>query len=303
MLHTSVYPVMGPGLDAFEFPDDTALIVVGDVHGQSAALANLLEQMGMVETPGKTRNLVFLGDLIDRGPDSMTCLDIAFNKAMGLVGADSIAYLPGNHELMLADTLEAAAAGPEAVKNSKAPELWLKNGGDAFFKRAFEAAGKDLPGDFAEALVAFDEMLPTPGPAGFAATVRSWPSHIRMGDVLCVHAGIAPKHDQAFTLDKSQQSHLSGGIHWAWLRDNFLSWQRGWPIDGATDRGALVLHGHTIPLGARARKLTSGPSLREVFCRMRTNGRICLDGGAAAGVGVAGAIVTSEGVKLLFSPV
>lgn len=302
MLYTSPYPVSGPGLDAFEFPDDAALIVVGDVHGQSAALSNLLELMGMVETPGKTRNLVFLGDLIDRGPDSMSCLDTAFNKAEALVGADSIAYLPGNHELMLADTLEVVAAGREAFEDSKVPMLWLQNGGMAFLLEAFEAAGRDMPDGSMAALAEFAEMLPTPGPAGFAQTVRSWPSHVRMGDVLCVHAGIAPKHDQAFTLDKSQQSHLSGGIHWAWLRDHFLSWQRGWPIDGAPDRGALVLHGHTIPSGARASKLTDASSLREVFCRMRTNGRICLDGGAAAGVGVAGAIVTSAGVKLLFSP-
>lgn len=302
MIFTDKYPVSGPGLDAFSFPEDKALLVVGDSHGQSDALKDLLDLMGRMVTPGKERNLVFLGDFIDRGPDSLGCLDVAFNEAGDRTTADNVTYLPGNHELLLADTLEVAAEGLEAAKASPSPECWLMNGGLQFLNEGFTAKGLKQPDDILDGICAFADMLPTTNGMGFAEMVRSWPSHVRMGDALCVHAGIAPKHNQAFTLDKSQESHLNGGIHWAWLRRPFLTWQRGWPLDDAPDRGALVFHGHTVPIGARASKLVHGEAVREVFCRMQTNARICVDGGAARGIGVAGAVLTADGVRLLFCP-
>lgn len=302
MPYTEKYPIAGPGLDAFEFPAGEALLVVGDSHGQSGALRTLLDLMGRMVTPGKRRTLTFLGDFVDRGPDSLGCLTAAFHEAGDRTGADDVVYLPGNHELLLADALEVVAAGPKAALASNSVELWFMNGGLAFLNEAYEMAGKDVPSDMHAAVSGFAEMLPTPASADFCETVRSWPSHFRMGDALCVHAGIAPKHPQAFTLDRDQTCHKIAGSHWAWIRDPFLAWQRGWPLDDAPDRGTLVLHGHTVPAKARAGKMTHSDAIRDVLCRMETNARICLDGGAARGVGVAGAILTAEGVRLLFAP-
>jgi serine/threonine protein phosphatase 1 len=88
-------------------------IAIGDVHGCSAALAALLEAIG----PGLDDTLVFLGDYIDRGPDSRGVLD----RIIDLAGRCNVVPLLGNHE----ELLVAAALDAVAVR------LWLVNGGMA----------------------------------------------------------------------------------------------------------------------------------------------------------------------------
>jgi serine/threonine protein phosphatase 1 len=69
-------------------------IVIGDVHGNSAALADLLDQF--VPELAKEDCTVFLGDYIDRGPDSKGCIDriLEFQKA----APGPVIALKGNHE-------------------------------------------------------------------------------------------------------------------------------------------------------------------------------------------------------------
>lgn len=314
MLYTERYAVEGPKLSNFSFPEDRALLVVGDSHGQADALRGLLDGLGRMVTPGKKRTLVFLGDFVDRGPDSLGCLLVALNEGADRANADEVVYLPGNHELLLADTIEdAMTGGKAALGNRSAGECWMRNGGMNFMMEVFGDELAGMPKDPAEGVLAFAEKLPHPGFASFAEMVRSWPSHFRMGDALCVHAGLYPTKPHDFTLGLDQRSHFPtspfdrGGHdrHWAWIRDDFLGWQGGWPETGAKDddHGVLVLHGHTVPHGARASKLEHGDDVRKVFCRMATNARICVDGGAARGVGVAGTVLTANGVRVLFNPV
>lgn len=69
------------------------LDIVGDVHGEIDALDALLDRLGQ---PGQGRpHLVFLGDLIDRGPDSIAVVE----RVAGLVAAGHATCLLGNHEL------------------------------------------------------------------------------------------------------------------------------------------------------------------------------------------------------------
>ena len=75
------------------------LDIVGDVHGEIDALEALLAALGYAADgrhPGG-RRLVFLGDLVDRGPDSPGVL----NKVQDLVVAGRAHCLLGNHELNL----------------------------------------------------------------------------------------------------------------------------------------------------------------------------------------------------------
>ena len=51
-----------------------ATIAVGDVHGNLAALDELLRQLRSAVTDGDV--VVFLGDYIDRGPNSKECVDV-----------------------------------------------------------------------------------------------------------------------------------------------------------------------------------------------------------------------------------
>jgi serine/threonine protein phosphatase 1 len=48
-------------------------VAVGDVHGNLAALIDLLGQLGAELRERDV--LVFLGDYIDRGPDTRGCID------------------------------------------------------------------------------------------------------------------------------------------------------------------------------------------------------------------------------------
>ncbi len=79
--------------------------VIGDVHGCRGELADLLHALGYVverddalrpvgaRHPGR-RRVVFLGDLVDRGPDTPGVLRLA----MGMVAAGDAIAVPGNHE-------------------------------------------------------------------------------------------------------------------------------------------------------------------------------------------------------------
>ena len=69
--------------------------IIGDVHGCSAELEALLGKLGYVDgTHPEGRTAVFVGDLVDRGPDSPGVL----RRVMGMVAAGSALCVPGNHE-------------------------------------------------------------------------------------------------------------------------------------------------------------------------------------------------------------
>ena len=87
--------------------------VIGDVHGCRAELESLLTELGYALTrdelgrpvdaipPGR-RTAVFVGDLVDRGPDSPGVLRLV----MGMVAADHALCVPGNHESKLVRALQ-----------------------------------------------------------------------------------------------------------------------------------------------------------------------------------------------------
>lgn len=75
--------------------------IIGDVHGCYTELLTLLDQLGyQVEDDiarHPERTLVFVGDLIDRGPDSPKVLRLAMNS----VAAGTAYCVPGNHDVKL----------------------------------------------------------------------------------------------------------------------------------------------------------------------------------------------------------
>ncbi len=74
---------------------------MGDIHGLACALEGVLDEIRPRVEPGDT--VVFLGDYIDRGPDSKGCIDQVVAFAAD-VPAPVVALL-GNHEQWLLDTL------------------------------------------------------------------------------------------------------------------------------------------------------------------------------------------------------
>ncbi|WP_369195348.1 polynucleotide kinase-phosphatase [Streptomyces djakartensis] len=69
--------------------------IIGDIHGCSAELEALLGKLGYVDgVHPDGRTAVFVGDLVDRGPDSPGVL----RRVMAMVKSGNALCVPGNHE-------------------------------------------------------------------------------------------------------------------------------------------------------------------------------------------------------------
>ncbi len=110
--------------------------VIGDVHGCFAELVELMEKLGYavklegegyrVDSPAG-RKLVFVGDLVDRGPGTVQVLKLVF----GMLETGQAFCVPGNHDIKLvralrgkdvkrthglAETMEQLEAEPDAFR-------------------------------------------------------------------------------------------------------------------------------------------------------------------------------------------
>ncbi|MBG7699068.1 polynucleotide kinase-phosphatase [Streptomyces sp. MC1] len=69
--------------------------IIGDIHGCSAELEALLDKLGYADgVHPEGRTAVFVGDLVDRGPDSPGVL----RRVMSMVKSRNALCVPGNHE-------------------------------------------------------------------------------------------------------------------------------------------------------------------------------------------------------------
>lgn len=112
-------------------PADRLTFAIGDIHGCSEALRRLLAACEM-RAEGREFGLVFIGDYIDRGPDSAGA--IAMVRARAEADPENVVCLMGNHEDLL---IEALKTGDDAN--------WLDNGGDATLESYGIARPRDLP--------------------------------------------------------------------------------------------------------------------------------------------------------------
>lgn len=187
---------------------------IGDVHGRLDLLDQLL---GMIEADLRTRvprttMLVFLGDLIDRGPNSSGVVDRLRTLRMDNV---RICFLAGNHEEVLLRLLR----GERGLLAS-----WVRFGG----AECLASYGVD-PAE----LATFDEgkalsTIKQAVPEAHASFIASFADTLSFGDYLFVHAGIRPRVDLS----------LQALADLRWIRSPFL--------EDETDHGQVVVHGHTI---------------------------------------------------------
>ena len=162
-----------------------ATYAVGDIHGNLAALNDLLAQLEPEVQPEDT--LVFLGDYIDRGPDSRGCVERIVRLKQS--ASFSVVTLLGNHEQWMMRTLDdplrhSWLVGMDALDTirSYSPEA----------AQQIEAAMADLGARL------FTVRAPLPYDAFFDAMP---PSHLRFfrelkpfhqtPDVICVHGGMS----------------------------------------------------------------------------------------------------------------
>lgn len=91
-------------------------IAIGDVHGCARTLRALLDRLRLRPDD----ELVFVGDYIDRGPDSKGVVDLL----LGLRERYACTFLRGNHEALLLAYLD-----DETINGHDASEIWSANGG------------------------------------------------------------------------------------------------------------------------------------------------------------------------------
>lgn len=196
-------------------PADTRLYAIGDIHGRLDLLNNLLDQ---IETDCRDfsgdKHLVFLGDYIDRGPQSKGVID----RLMAPMPAGlQPVFLMGNHEWAMLRFFELLDTGSG----------WLMYGGLETLKSygielRLEAGANDR-------LSHVQQRLREDFPPEHRSWLASCPTWFELGDYYFVHAGVRP----AIALD--QQSDMDR----LWIRKGFLDWQGG-------GLPKMIVHGHTI---------------------------------------------------------
>ena len=213
---------------------EAEVFAIGDIHGRSDLLAALIEEAGREPKLRDKRTIVFLGDFVDRGPDSLGTIDLAM-AAKARVGADEAIALMGNHEAMMRLALDPETPWDDAID---AFDTWLANGGDRTVAEFLKT--EELPESLDDLLAEARASLPPRIRAWLASSRASW----RSGQVLFVHAGVNPEVELETFLAAPWNiplAKLDEDCHWAWVRRPFLEHRPG--PDGFS--GFFVVHGHT----------------------------------------------------------
>ena len=86
------------------------IMAVGDVHGQYEKLKKLMRR---IKFDPAQDILIFLGDLIDRGPESLQCFDYVMHLQKQY--PESVICLMGNHEREMLDYFDALAKAKDEL--------------------------------------------------------------------------------------------------------------------------------------------------------------------------------------------
>ena len=199
------------------YPAATAgyrVYAVGDIHGRLDLLEDLLAKIyaELQHRPAPKTLLVFVGDLIDRGPSSAQVIERL--RTYSRPGIQPV-FLLGNHEEVLLRIL----AGDAQLINK-----WRQFGG-AECLQSYGVDPQQLSDvSEAEALAIVRSAIPR----SHAEFLGSFVDSCRLGDYLFVHAGIRP----GIAVEQQSQADIR------WIREPFL-------LDDS-DHGFVVVHGHTI---------------------------------------------------------
>ena len=196
----------------FRVPEGVSIYAVGDVHGRSDLLEQLFSRIDadLVANPVRRPIHVFLGDYVDRGPDSCGVLDRLIQRGE----THEAVFLKGNHELFLLQFLREPATLAQ----------WRQYGGlDTLMSYGVVPkfnADKDE-------LLAIAERLSLALPMRHRHFLGRLPNSFSCGDFFFAHAGVRPN----VPLDQQREQDL------LWIWDEFLNYQ--------DDFGKIVVHGHT----------------------------------------------------------
>jgi serine/threonine protein phosphatase 1 len=207
----------------YSAPEGMRVYAIGDVHGQRTMLADMHEAIMMDllsgDAPQET-HVVYLGDYVDRGPDSKGVIDdLIARRDRG----DGVAktFLLGNHERGMLSFLE----------NGSHAESWLHWGGVQTLHSYGVEQDKEilLPAEIEGAIEALNAVLPD----DHRAFLKTLEPYQVIGDYIFAHAGIDPQK----SLEQQSLQDLT------FIRQPFLSWHKDPQYTPFEKR---VVHGHTI---------------------------------------------------------
>lgn len=202
------------------------VFAVGDVHGCLREFDALLASIrSAAAEAGGQRRLIFLGDMIDRGPDTLGVLK-RWAEPERARGVDRIDRVFGNHEQLL---LLAITGGPHAAKTEA---MW----------RSQRMGGESVMAELGETTIAVDVLERAIG-ADAVDKLKAMRPHVEIGNTLFVHGGLDPKADPKEYLSPPWTSFMDA--NYAWIQEGFLDWRGGYG-------GRLVVHGHTPPAKHKA---------------------------------------------------
>ncbi len=186
----------------------TITFAIGDIHGCERALLELL-RLCTDYASGRDHRFVFIGDYVDRGPDSRAA--IATLRALEQRLPGNVICLMGNHEQMMLDAYDSSSTADGG--------MWWAQGG-AETAASYGATAATWRDAVPKEHISWMRRLP--------GILRDEPRKL-----VFVHAGIEPA---SFPQDDQRI--------WLWTRSErfFQQWQ--WP-DRDELKGLMVVHGHT----------------------------------------------------------
>lgn len=162
-----------------------ATVAIGDIHGNLGPLEDLLSQVVPEMRPEDT--LVFLGDYIDRGPDSKGCVERILR--LKSAGAFQVVTLMGNHEQWMLRSLHnpmrhSWLVGMEALDTVKS---YSAEAAQVLTLALAECGPRLFSSKVALPYEAFFDAMP----AEHMRFFRELKPFHRAPDVICVHGGIS----------------------------------------------------------------------------------------------------------------
>ncbi|CDN57617.1 Bis(5'nucleosyl)-tetraphosphatase, ApaH (plasmid) [Neorhizobium galegae bv. officinalis bv. officinalis str. HAMBI 1141] len=216
------------------------IYAVADIHGYDAHLNSMLRRIreDIAEFPSANPIIIFLGDYIDRGPNSKLVIEklCELRKSRNF----NCVLLRGNHEQWLIDFAQDSTILP----------LWGRKGGLQTL-RSYGVPLSQIEAGIESPLIAEDvrRQFLNHLPMEHMTFFRSLPSHFELDDYFFAHAGVDPD----IPLDQQTDHDLT------WIRYKFL--------ESRKDFGKVVVHGHTP-----APKVESLPNRINVDTEIYTRG-------------------------------
>jgi serine/threonine protein phosphatase 1 len=200
-------------------PERTRIYAIGDIHGRLDLLDDVLARIDadVVSRPTWQAIRVFLGDYIDRGPNSKGVLD----RLISYCVEQPTVCLMGNHEAYLREFLR----GPDVLS------AWRHYGGLETLLSYGLVPTIEADKQAQQLASQLDSIFPS----SHRVFLRNLKHYFIYGDFFFVHAGVRP----GIPLDEQSEDDL------LWIRDDFLLSEQHF--------GKIVVHGHTPVLEADIR--------------------------------------------------